>query len=190
MMDVYEHCPELVSDRYLLRQTCLEDRDDLLKVYSDTAAVPIFNSDNCTGDFYMTTLRDMEACIYFWLSEYAQRYYVRWTIIDRADGCAVGTIELFHRTAGDFFTHMGLLRLDLRSDYETEEAITALLSLLLPPAFGFFSCETMATKIPPCAAVRRETLTRMGFRPSSEFLYGHDGTPYGYYYTLDRQDLT
>ena len=31
---------------------------------------------------------------------------------------AIGTIELFHRTAEDFFNHTGVIRLDLRSDFE------------------------------------------------------------------------
>lgn len=185
-MDVYETCPEFSSEHYLLRQTTMADRDDLLKVYSDTAAVPIFNSDNCTGDFYMTTPEDMENCIRFWLGEYALRYYVRWSIIDRASGCAIGTIELFHRTADDFFNHVGLLRLDLRSDYETEAAITEILSLLLPPAFGLFSCDTMATKIPACAQVRKNALCGLGFQDTPELLYGHDGRAYGDYYILKK----
>ena len=37
-MDIYETCPQFASSRYLLRQTCMEDWEDLLKVYSDTAA--------------------------------------------------------------------------------------------------------------------------------------------------------
>lgn len=188
-MDVYVTCPEFSSRRFLLRQTTMADRDDLLKVYSDTAAVPIFNSDNCTGDFYMTRPEDMASCIDFWLREYAQRYYVRWSVIDRAGGCAVGTIELFNRKAEDFYNNVGLLRLDLRSDYETPDAIREILALLLPPAFGLFSCGTMATKIPPCAAARRDTLTAMGFRPGPEPLRGHNGTLYGDYYTLDQADL-
>lgn len=185
-MDVYVTCPEFSSHRFLLRQTRMEDWEDLLKVYSDRAAVPIFNSDNCTGDFYMTRPGDMQNCIAFWLGEYAQRYYVRWSIIDQRVNQAIGTIELFNRTAGDFFNHVGLLRLDLRSDYETEESITQILSLLLPSAYTLFSCDKIATKIPPCAQVRQKTLTRMGFRYCPELLYGHDGTGYGDYYLIHR----
>ena len=188
-MDIYEVCPEFCSERFLLRQVRREDCADLLEVYSDTAAVPIFNSDNCTGDFYITTPEDMMNCIDFWLREYGQRYYIRWSIIDRAAGAAVGTIELFHRTAQDFFDHVGLLRLDLRSDYENNDAITDLLTLLLPSAFGLFGCDTMATKIPPCAPVRRAALSALGFQASTELLYGHDGTGYGDYYILKKDDL-
>lgn len=185
-MDVYETCPQFSSEHFLLRQTGMEDRDDLLKVYSDTAAVPIFNSDNCTGDFYMTKPEDMANCIAFWQQEYGQRYYVRWSIIDKGVGTAIGTIELFNRRAADFFNNVGLLRLDLRSDYETGEAIMEILSALLPQAFELFSCEWIATKIPPCAAVRRDTLTGMGFCASPELLYGHDGRAYGDYYILKK----
>lgn len=185
-MNVYETCPQFSSEHFLLRQTCMDDCDDLLKVYSDTAAVPIFNSDNCTGDFYMTRKEDMENCIRFWQQEYAQQYYVRWSILNRAAGCAVGTIELFNRTAKDFYTNVGLLRLDLRSDYENEAAITEILSTLLPPAYELFACDTMATKIPACAQVRKTALERMGFRYCPEPLYGHDGTAYRDYYILKK----
>lgn len=185
-MDIYESCPLLSGEHFLLRQVAMEDRDDLLKVYSDRAAVPIFNSDNCTGDFYMTRPEDMENCIDFWLREYAQRYYIRWSVVTQDTGCTVGTIELFHRTAEDYFNHVGLLRLDLRSDFETADVIADILSILLPGAFDLFSCSWMATKIPPCAEVRRDILTKLGFRSSPEKLYGHDGTAYGDYYVLHR----
>lgn len=181
-MDVFENCPQVATERFVLRQVNMEDWKDLLKVYSDTASVPIFNSDNCTGDFYITTEADMKNTIDFWLREYGQRFYVRWSILDRETGCAVGTIELFHRTAEDFYDHVGLLRLDLRSDYEREDAISEILSGLLECAYEWFACGAMATKIPQCAKVRRDALEKMGFRYSEELLHGHDGRSYGDYY--------
>lgn len=181
-MDVYEICPQFSSPRFMLRQTGMQDCDDLLKVYSDRAAVPIFNSDNCIGDFYMTRREDMENCIRFWLGEYAMRYYVRWSVIDRAACQAVGTIELFRRSASDHYDGVGLLRLDLRSDYETEDVIQEILLTILPPSRALFGCETFATKAPACAAARRNALAALGFRPCPEPLYGHDGTAYGDYW--------
>lgn len=184
-MNVYETCPEFSSDRFLLRQTSMGDCADLLKVYSDPAAWPIFNGDNCAGDFRITRMEDMENMVRFWRMEYGMKYYVRWSVIDCSSGCAVGTIELFRREAKDFYGHRtGLLRLDLRSDFETSDAIRAILSLLLSDAWTLFDCGMIATKIPPCAIVRRETLQEMGFRASPEPLYGHDGTAYGDYFVL------
>lgn len=181
-MDIYEHCPQFTSQRFALRQVRLEDWSDLLTVYSDTNSVPIFNSDNCTGDFYMTRREDMENCIRFWLSEYAQRYYVRWSVVDLASGCAVGTVELFRRGAQDHFDGVGLLRLDLRSDYETEDVITELVSLLMQHTPSLFDFDRFATKAPACAAERRTALAKLGFSLSPEKLYGHDGRAYGEYW--------
>lgn len=119
MKDIYESCPKFTNEHYLLRLVAYEDMEDLLKVYSDPAAVPLFNSDNCNGDdFHYTTRERMRKAIDFWLWEYGNRMYVRLSIIDRCTQCAIGTTELFVRTAADYFTNCLLLRLDLRSDYE------------------------------------------------------------------------
>lgn len=186
-MDIYKTCPELRSANFRLRQVTMEDWADLLSVYSDTSAVPIFNSDNCTGDFYITREEDIRRMIEFWLMEYGMRYYIRWSILDLPTGKVIGTIELFHRTAEDFYNHVGLLRLDLRSDYEREDTITEILSALLPKAYEWFDCEVIATKIVPCAKVRRQTMEALGFRACPELLYGHDGRGYGDYFVVEKQ---
>ena len=41
MTDVYENCPVFENDSYILRMTSQEDKSDLLKVYSDKAAVTV-----------------------------------------------------------------------------------------------------------------------------------------------------
>ncbi len=187
MPDVYTTCPSFENDRYRIRPLAAEDCADLLKVYSDPAAVPFFNSDNCHGDdFHYTTMERMRQAIDFWLREYSRRGFVRWSIVDRYSGEVIGTIELFRREADDFFTDCGLLRLDLRSDYETEKEITEILTLIVPPAFDMFSCSMIATKAVPGAAERRLALRRTGFVPSPEKLIGHDGTEYGNYYVCTK----
>ena len=98
MTDVYENCPVFENDSYILRMTSQEDKSDLLKVYSDKAAVSFFNSDNCGGDdFYYTTESRMEQAIAYWLFEYNRAGFVRWTIVSKETNEAIGTIELFHR---------------------------------------------------------------------------------------------
>jgi RimJ/RimL family protein N-acetyltransferase len=44
-IDVYEQIPIMESDRFLLREIEDMDAEDLLKVYSDKSAVPLFNND-------------------------------------------------------------------------------------------------------------------------------------------------
>ena len=53
-IDVYEQIPVMKSEKFLLREIEDGDAEDLLKVYSDKDAVPLFNSDNCVNGFYYT----------------------------------------------------------------------------------------------------------------------------------------
>ena len=92
-MNVYEKCPVLESENFLLRKVCLEDSDDLLKVYSDEKAVPFFNGDNCHGDdFYYTTIERMQEAVKFWLWSYDNGYFVRWSVSDKKKGIVIATV--------------------------------------------------------------------------------------------------
>lgn len=190
MINPYEQCPVYENENYILRIVEDTDASDLLLVYSDEKSVPFFNSDNCNGDdFHYTTLERMQEQIAFWHQEYQKKYYVRWTILDRKIHRAIGSIELFNQKADDYFNNCGLLRLDLRSDYEREECIYEILSLIVPPAFELFNCRMIATKIPPSASERRLAVTRSGFTASEEKLTGgHDKKSYTDYYVLPIQN--
>ena len=98
MKKVYEECPTFESEKWLLRFVEKSDSDDLLQVYSDKNALPFFNSDNCDGDnFYYHTKELMNKAIDFWLYSYKEKWFVRWAIIEKSTGKAIGTIELFKR---------------------------------------------------------------------------------------------
>ena len=100
MSDVYKSCPAFENDRFLLRFSQLDDASDLVNVYSDKNALPFFNSDNCHGDnFYYQNEERMREAIEFWLSSYSSKWFVRWTIIDKEAHKAIGSIEVFHRSA-------------------------------------------------------------------------------------------
>lgn len=147
--------------------------------------MPFFNGDNCGGDnFYYTTENRMEQAIAYWLWEYEKQGFVRWTILEKKTNIAIGTIELFHRNAADFFTNCGLLRLDIRSDYEKSNVIIPILQLIIPPAFSLFSCDKIATKAIPTAKERITALRYLKFESTDEKLIGHDGTKYDDYYVL------
>ena len=185
MRDVYEYCPEFENDKYLLRLISAEDTNDLLKVYSDASAVPFFNGDNCDGDnFHYKTLVRMKQAVDFWLFSYNERYFVRWTIFDKETMEAVGTIELFHREADEHFYECGLLRLDLRSDYEDAGQIADIISLIKDNAYDLFHCNIIATKAVPEARERLKALQGLGFVASDKIIVGQDGTKYGDYYIL------
>lgn len=183
--DVYKSCPTFENTHFLLRFVQIEDCKDLLKVYSDKKSVPFFNSDNCGGDdFYYTSESRMKEAVEYWFFEYERKGFVRWSIIDKSSNEAIGTIELFHRKSKDYFTKCGLLRLDLRSDYEIADKITNILSLIIQPAFKLFHCNKTATKAVPEAKERIFALNKLGFKLSNEKLIGHDSTEHENYYVL------
>ena len=188
MRNVYEYCPQFENEKFLLRLISSEDSKELLRVYSDTEAVPFFNSDNCHGDdFYYKTLERMKQAVDFWVFSYNERYFVRWTIIDKETGEAVGTIELFHREADEHFYECGLLRLDLRSDYEKATQIVTIISLIKEAVFDLFYCKIIATKAVPQATERLQALRELGFAASEKIIVGGDGTRYGDYYILEKK---
>lgn len=183
VMEVYESYPKYNGLRYSLRIVERSDCDDLLKVYSDVKSVRLFNSDNCYGDdFYYTTKEEIMNAIDFWLDKYGRKEFVRWSVVDNTKKEVIGTIEMFHRDADDAFTNCGLLRLDLRSDYEFSTEITKILRPLLNVAFSWFDCDMIATKAISEAVERISALKRFGFEKSDEKLIGHDGTEYSDYY--------
>lgn len=175
-MNVYENCPVVESERFLLRLVMEQDCEDLLKVYSDPVAVPLFNGDNCNGDdFHYATFERMLQGLQFWIWSYDHGYFVRWSIVDKSLNSAIGTIELCG-------TERGILRVDLRSDYEKEAVLTEILDLVVLPSFEWLGCESLITKAKPIASARIKVLTEMGFVPMAEPLIGHDGTKYGDYF--------
>ncbi len=181
--DIYVNCPQFANENYLLRMVTKEDKADLLKVYSDKKAVLLFNSDNCGGeDFYYTSESEMEKAIDYWLWEYNRKGFVRWSIISKAINEVVGTIELFHRDSNDFFTNCGLLRLDIRSDYEKSEEIENILTLIIEPTYTLFDCDKIATKAINIATERIAALRELDFEHSNEKLIGHDETLYDSYF--------
>lgn len=187
MSDIYSVIPILENENFILRAiNSNEDLDDLYEVYSDEKAVPFFNSDNCHGDtFYYKTKDRMKQAIDFWNLEYQKKYYVRMAIEDKSVHKVVGTIELFNRQAEDYFNNCGLLRLDLRSDYETENHIFDILGIIVPKAKELFGCNIIATKAIKAADNRISVLERYGFALSEHCLIGFDGTKYDSYYVME-----
>lgn len=185
MVSPYEKCPVFENEKYLLRYVDAADAPDLLLVYSDEKAWPIFNSDNCTGDFHCTLPEHVKDMIKFWQLEYDRKHFVRWSIIDKNISRAIGTIELFNRRADDYFNNCGLLRLDVRSDYECRKDILGILPLILPSVCELFDCEMIATKVPHIASERKQAVEELHFKASDEKLIGgHDRKIYTEYYVL------
>lgn len=186
---IYESCPILENNEFLLRLVKPEDAKDLLQVYSDKAAVPLFNSDNCNGDdFYYTSIERVLRAIKFWRESYQWKAFVRWSIIDKTKHTVIGTIELFNREATDYYNNCGLLRFDIRSDYENTDIIKDILSIIIKPTYELFHCSFIATKAIPAAQQRIYALEKLGFTKSNQKLIGHDKQEYHDYWVLEYRD--
>ena len=129
----------------------------------------------------------MQSAIDFWLRSYDTKWFVRFTIIDKASSKAIGTTELFHRKANDSFNGVGVLRLDVKSGYEKEDVLFDILSLIVPPAFELFDCSRIITKAPCYAIERIEALKKYGFWQSNELLIGtNDKYAYNGYWVVNK----
>lgn len=183
-MNIYETCPILESEKYLLRFIENEDCDDLLKVYSDKNALPFFNSDNCDGDnFYYATKERMFEAMSFWTMAYQNGWFARLSIVDKALSAVIGTVELCIRSSEDDFNNMGILRVDVRSDYETENKLYALFSLITPKVEKMLGCKGVITKTPIYAVERIKAIQKAGFTKSKHLLIGKTGYAYDGYWT-------
>ncbi|MVX67359.1 GNAT family N-acetyltransferase [Clostridium chromiireducens] len=175
MKDIYEECPIYTKDLITLRQTTMEDAEELLKCYSDEKAVPFFNSDNCHGDnFNYKTLERMKKAIDFWNFSYENKYFVRWTVILNNTKEKIGTIEMFHRIADDEFNHYGILRIDLQSDYERQQIIGEILEIVNEYFYKAFDVKAILIKAIPENIERIAALSKMGYESVNRKVMTYD----------------
>ena len=127
----------------------------------------------------------MSAAVDFWLRSYETKWFVRWSVTDKTCAKVIGTIEMFHRKAEDDFNDVGVLRIDLKSDYERSEVLQELFALFIPPAYELFDCTEIITKIPNYAVERADAAENIGFEKSDIFLIGtNDNYAYNGYWTI------
>ncbi|MGN1281936.1 MAG: GNAT family N-acetyltransferase [Succinivibrio sp.] len=174
----------LCSENFRLRLTVFDDAEELLKVYSDQKAQPLFNADNCHGDdFCYQSLDRMRSAIEFWIRSFENRQFVRFSIVALKSDELIGTVELFVRSSEDYFNDCAILRLDLRSDYEQKCYILEILSVIRKILGSLHIC-FVATKSRDSAEQRCSALESSGYIKSCHKLIGFDGTKYDSYYEL------
>ena len=184
-MNIYKFCPELESEKFIVRLFKDEDVDALLKVYSDKLALPFFNSDNCDGDnFYYATKARMRDAIGFWHMSYENGWFVRLSIVDKSISSVIGTVELCLRVSEDEFNNMGILRVDVRSDYENEETLYDIFALVTPQLEDMLGCKGVLTKAPIYAVDRINAIQKVGFKKSEHMLIGKTGYAYDGYWVI------
>jgi len=159
----YVKCPEFDTEHFHLRQVREDDAEELLCFYGDLSKW-MFYGNNMSNSIFAgryATIEEMKKCIRFWLDEYKNKVYVRFAVIDKATGKAVGTIEMFDN-AGE---GRACLHIDLSEPYETKEHISELLALADKDFFRIFGFKYLLIRAVPEANERIKAIESAGYKP-------------------------
>lgn len=171
MIDPYEECPEFETAHFKLRQVREADAADLLCFYGDLNGWMFFGKMDDVFPSRFATQEQMKKCITCWLGAYSAKVYVRFSLLDKATGKAVGTLEMFDKVGQD--NHQTLeavkqgaaLHLDLSAPYEKRETIEELLMLAEKSLSEVFGVKYLLVRAVPSAAERIAALRFIGYQP-------------------------
>lgn len=168
-MDAFIVCPTYETEHFMIRKLEREDSEELFSCYSDREAARFFNSDCCGDDFYYTDKDKFRKCVEYWLSRYEEQDFVRWSIQGKKTQGLIGTIEvcpsLKYAVDGK---RMGILRIDLRSDYERQEILNELLDVLIKHVYEDFQVASLIMKIQKDAGERQKLIREYQFVDAKE----------------------
>jgi len=146
-------CPTYETDNFLVTQIKMEDAEDLFEVYSDITTRQHMNNDNCGGEWPCHSLEIVQQGIESWLQEYDDQYYIRWTITQKDNMKSIGTIELAPAPGITRFFDgtctTGILRVDIKSEYEKEEIFSEIYEMTNTEMIEVFGIEKIITKGSP-----------------------------------------
>jgi len=168
MRNPYDQCPVYETEHFRLRLVKAKDAADLLECYKNPTLGVQGSAANCfvgPGGYGSQTKREMRMFIRSWQKAYRNHQFVRWCIIDRQSGKAIGTMEMF--AAPGFLPEGtgGVLRIDLPAPYESDVYLAELLQLAIERFYTLFGADMIVTKGLPEDTVRLRALTAAGFAP-------------------------
>lgn len=167
--DAFVKCPTYETEHFILRKMEISDSEDLFLCYSNKESARYFNGDSCNDDFYYTDYEAFLKCMEYWNSRYEVHDFVRLTIVDKNRNKPVGTIEICPSkkySVDDKW--MGILRIDILPEYETEEAFGELMREILLHIYADYRVDSVLMKAQDDAAVRRAILQKLYFVPAKE----------------------
>ena len=169
--DPYAKCPGFETKHFKFRQVQEKDAEDLLSFYGDLGNWMFYGNDMCKSIFASryATVEEMKHCIRVWLDEYRNKYYIRFSVVDKTTEKAIGTIELFDnigkRNPIETVRLSAVLHIDFSVPYETQEYISELLSLANAEFFKIFGVKHLLIRAVPTAKERIMALLSAGYEP-------------------------
>ena len=168
-MDVFTVCPEYETEHFKIRKLEAGDAEGLFSCYSDPEAARYFNGDCCGDDFYYTDKDKFRGCVEYWLSRYEARDFVRWSVLDKETGLLIGTLEvcpsLKYAVDG---RKMGILRIDLKSEYERWPVLKELMDVLICHIYEDLEVASIIMKIQKDAGERQKLIKEYQFVDAKE----------------------
>lgn len=138
-MDPYLECPVTKTKSFTLRLIEQKDSDDLFTCYNDKTAVSFMNDDNCDFGFFVESKEKMAETVFYWIDFYKKKYFVRFSIVDNKTSKVIGTVE-------GFGGEVGVLRIDIASEYEKCNYISELLTFAQDNFYEYFGNTSLVTK--------------------------------------------
>ena len=166
-MNPYIRCPVYETEHFKLRLVKLKDAADLVECYKTPTLAVQGSAANCfvgPGGYGSQTKREMQKFIRSWLGAYRRHQFVRWSVIDRQRGMAIGSVEMFGHSNFPL-GNGGVLRIDLLESYETEAYVSELLQLAIDQFYALFDAGIMVTNGMLGAEVRLDAISAAGFIP-------------------------
>ncbi|MFD2882241.1 hypothetical protein ACFTAO_50675 [Paenibacillus rhizoplanae] len=94
-----------------------------------------------------------------------EKYYVRFSIVNKSTAKSIGTIEFLQGMNLKKHGNIGILRLDLGSEFEISNVITELLQMIEDYFFyDYFGANSIVTKAIPFGEQRRLSLKQLGYQ--------------------------
>ena len=174
-MDIYTQCPRYENELLFLRQTRVEDALQLAKIYADKESRKLFNMDNFAQPCFFETEEEMRREICFYNASYQARDFVRWSVFLKENKELIASVECFARESDGVFPRAGILRMDIKSEWEMESILVSIMELMILHAYEDFHVDLIATKVVPDAQLRQSVLQKMGFLFSEQQPMDHQG---------------
>ena len=157
-------CPTYETRNFLLRKLEKDDFEELFPCYSDPVAAKFFNGDNCGISFFYDDKDKFKECVAYWLKAQEVHDFIRFTIINKANKKAVGTVEICPSSKYSYQERkVGILRLDIKSEFETKPVMDELFGILVSNLYKDFNVDYLITKAIPEALARLDVLKEENF---------------------------
>ena len=146
----FEKCPVYETDNLIFTKVKVEDAEELFECYSDPITVKHMNNDNCGGDWDVSTIDIVKKGIRGWESEFAAKFYIRWSVSHKQTKRIIGTIEIAPvpntKRFLDGVCQVGILRIDLLSAFEEEAVFSEILKTSKDHFYTDFAIESIIIK--------------------------------------------